>query len=144
MPTMTPSFRHIMLRSLAMPARQAEPVTSSSYGASTEGDSEAAVLSKERNSAFAPVLAKPKIASIFYIHVSYGSSSSKPVNISLFIQNGNRIIISARDMLSGLNIVYQLSVSIIFPVLMSNFLLIYSTYAPVNIPWFEGELITLF
>ncbi len=40
---MTPGFRHVMLRSQVMPARQAEPVTSSSIGASTEGDSEAAV-----------------------------------------------------------------------------------------------------
>ena len=90
------------------------------------------------------ILVNTKIVLTFYVHVSYGSNNSKPVNISLFMQNGNRIIISARVMLSGLNIVYQLSVNTIFVVLMLSFRLINSVYAPVNIPWFEGELITLF
>ena len=49
MPT---SFRHIMLRSQVKPARQAEPVASSSVGASTEGDSEAAVSSNDENRFF--------------------------------------------------------------------------------------------
>lgn len=73
-----------------------------------------------------------KIASMFYN--SYGSRRSKPVRISLFIQNGNRIIISARDILSGLKIGNQLSTNTIFAVLISSFLLMNCVYAPVNMP----------